>query len=100
VEFEKLVRRFVDLDIALIDMCDITIVRWEGEGMCGTIAEVHHCYVTNKPVFLVTSKPAHEVPGWMLAQIGYQNVFRTLPCLLGHLGDLKHGKEEYYWGDR
>tara|TARA_Y100000310_G_scaffold96132_1_gene93924 strand:- start:391 stop:885 length:495 start_codon:yes stop_codon:yes gene_type:complete len=98
LEFEKLLRRFVDLDLALIDMSDLVVVRWEGEGMCGTIAEVHHCYVTKKPVILVTSKEPHEVPGWMLAQIGYKNVFDSWECALGYIAELQRDTTEHYWG--
>ena len=85
--FEEVERRFIALDIALIEISDFVIVRYEGEAISGTTAEVHHCYMTGKPVYMVTSLPFEQLPGWMASEIGVENIFQTLSCLIGHLGE-------------
>lgn len=94
-KYQKIMRRYMKSDFFLmLEMCDIVICRWEGEGICGTVAEVNECYMTGKPLFLVTTKPYHEIPGWFAACFDHENIFDSLTCLIGHLGELKYGTRE------
>lgn len=90
IEYEKIMRRYIELDLHLIDMSDIVIAHWNGEMSAGTISEIHHCYMTEKPVYLVTNDKKN-LPGWSLAEVGHQNIWPDFSCLLGHLAELKYG---------
>ena len=90
-EYKRIMRRYIELDLALIDMSDLVIAKWDGEMSTGTISEIHHCYMTSKPVYLVSKKEFHELPGWTASQIGKENIFPKIACLLGHLTELKYG---------
>lgn len=93
-EFTEIMRRFITLDLALIDLSDIVIVRYEGEQLSGTTAEIHHCYMTEKPIYMISSLPLDRIPGWILSEIGPDRIFPQLPCLIGYLAD-----QMFQWED-
>jgi len=83
VAFVRVMRKLIELDLNFVETVDLIVVRWEGERMSGTIHEVGHAYIHNKPVYLVTSKPTIEVPGWFLAC--FSSVFHSLEELIDYL---------------
>lgn len=90
-KYVEIMRQFMELDLGIIDKVDMVIVRWEGETISGTVGEAQHAYLMGIPIYLVTSKPLHEVPGWFLAC--FTEVFDTLSCLMMYLADKKWGQQ-------
>ena len=87
-EYVNYMREIIKLDLSLVDQADLVIVRWECEMISGTVHEVARAYETNKPCYLVTSKPFHEVPGWFLAL--FTEIFESIACLMMFLADGKY----------
>jgi nucleoside 2-deoxyribosyltransferase len=79
----QVMRKIIDLDLNFVETLDFLVVRWEGERMSGTVHEVGHAYEIKKPVYLVTSKPWTEVPGWFLACCS--SMFHSLDELIAYL---------------
>ena len=79
----QVMRKIIDLDLNFVETLDFIVVSWEGERMSGTVHEVGHAYEIKKPVYLVTSKPWEEVPGWFLACCS--SMFHSLDELIAYL---------------
>lgn len=93
-EYTNIFRRIIPLCLTLIDLSDAVIVRYKGEPIYGTVAEIHHAYMTEKPIYMVSSISSSNIPGWILAEVGVDNVFSSLPCLIGHLADKEYGTKK------
>lgn len=65
--YKKIMRQLIMLDLDFVNRVDLIIVKWDGEKTAGTIGEAQEAYVRNKPIYLITSLPFEEVPGWFLA---------------------------------
>lgn len=60
-------RDIIKMDLSLIDTVDMLIVKWDGEVSTGTTHEVGYAYQLGKPVYLISSVPVCDIPGWFLA---------------------------------
>jgi hypothetical protein len=67
--YQKIVRHLVEIDCKVIaEHSDYLICYWD-EGAAkgaGTKGELTMAKYFNKPVYLVTSYPLHDIPGWVL----------------------------------
>ncbi len=69
VRFTRIVSEIVDLDCREIaDQTDVVICYWDEGAMrgAGTKGELTMARFTGKPVYMVTSMPPAEIPGWVL----------------------------------
>jgi hypothetical protein len=83
-EFKEVMRKIAVKDIGFVKEADFLIVRWEGESMSGSVAEVHEAFFNlDTPAYLVTSLPFHKVPGWFGCCMDEE--FHTLDELIEHL---------------
>jgi nucleoside 2-deoxyribosyltransferase len=83
-EFKTIFRQRVILpDLAVMDSCDMVVVRWDGEFIAGTAHECGHAFMRGQPVLLVTPGAFSEVPDWLLACSSME--FHTLGELIDHL---------------
>jgi hypothetical protein len=67
--FQEIVRRLVDLDCREIaDRSDYLICYWDSGAMrgAGTKGELTMAHYFGKAVYLVTSMPFTDIPGWVL----------------------------------
>jgi len=67
--FRSLVRRIVELDCrAVAEQSDLVICYWDESAQrgAGTKGEITIARYFNKPVYLVTSVPETDIPGWVL----------------------------------
>jgi hypothetical protein len=67
--FRTLVRRIVELDCrAVAEQSDLVVCYWDESAQrgAGTKGEITIARYFNKPVYLVTSVPETEIPGWVL----------------------------------
>lgn len=84
-KYKNLMRKFIDLDLSLIDKSDFIVCRWEGEMSAGTFHEVGHAYENNQPLYLVTSFNYVDIPGWFFAC--FDRVFPDLKSLIDFLDE-------------
>lgn len=82
-EYIRIMRVFIDMDLAFVHTVDFVVVGWEGQRMSGTVGEAQQAYLTGVPVYLVTSQPVHTTPGWFLACC--TKVFSTCDELVEYL---------------
>lgn len=67
--FRELVRQIVELDCrAVAEHSDMVICYWDESAIrgAGTKGEITIARYFNKPVYLVTSIPEMDIPGWVL----------------------------------
>lgn len=79
-EYISIMRQLIDIDLTFVLDVDFVIIKWEGERMSGTIGEAQHAYLAGVPVYLVTSQPIKDIPGWFLGCT--TEVFENLNCLM------------------
>jgi hypothetical protein len=75
-EYVRIHREFMKQDLDFTLHCDYFICRWEGERIHGTTGEAQWRWQNKKDAYLITTKPAHEIPGWFLAS--FTHVFNTI----------------------
>jgi hypothetical protein len=69
-EYKSIVARLVSIDCAEIaTRSDAVICFWDESAMhgAGTKGELTIAHYFNKPVYMVTSMPHEQIPGWVLA---------------------------------
>ena len=88
--YQEIVRRLVDLDCREIaERSDYVVCYWD-EGAAkgaGTKGELTMARFFGKPVYLVTSFPLQEIPGWVLGCV--TKVFGSFEELKGFLSNRK-----------
>lgn len=68
--YKEIVARLVGIDCAEIaNKSDVVICYWDESAMrgAGTKGELTIAHYFNKPVYMVTTMPHDEIPGWVLA---------------------------------
>ena len=90
MKYKKIIEKLVEIDCREIaELSDIVICYWDESAMrgAGTKGEVTIAKHFGKPVYMVTSMPLDEIPGWVLACMTI--VFSTLDELFAFLNTLK-----------
>jgi hypothetical protein len=70
LKYQEIVERLVEIDCTEIaDRSDLVICYWDESAMrgAGTKGELTIAKHFGKPVYMVTSMPATQIPGWVLA---------------------------------
>lgn len=85
-KYKKIVERLVEIDCREIaERSDLVICFWDESAMrgAGTKGELTIAKHFGKPVYMVTSMPVQEIPGWVLACTTH--IFPTFEELYGFL---------------
>lgn len=91
-DYKEYVREnFIKPDLKFVRDSDMVIVRWEGEQISGTAGEAQEAYLSDVPVYLVSSREVKDIPGWLYACSTEH--FKSLSCLLLYLT-----KQSFYRG--
>lgn len=89
VLYREILARLVDFDCREIaERSDVVVCYWDEAAArgAGTKGELTMAKYFGKPVYLVTSMPHHELPGWVLGCISH--TFQTFADLKEHLAKL------------
>jgi len=84
--YKTIASRLVDIDCREIaERSDAVICYWDESAMrgAGTKGELTMARFARKPVYLVTTMPRHEIPGWVLGCI--TTIFGSFDDLKQHL---------------
>ena len=90
-KYKEIIEKLVEIDCREIaENSDVVICYWDESAMrgAGTKGEVTIAKHFGKPVYMVTSIPLDEIPGWVLACTTI--VFSTLDELFTFLNTLNH----------
>jgi hypothetical protein len=81
-DYKVKMRSLIINDIFIIEKVDLIIVKWEGELLYGTIGELTHAFICEKPSYLITSKDEYDVGGWFLAC--FKKVFKNIDDFINY----------------
>lgn len=86
--FKKRMRDIILLDINHVDDADFVIFNYNDEKIAGTIGEITHATITNKPVYIIYEGRIQDLPMWVIGCITKQ--FNNQQELVSYLKTLKN----------
>lgn len=86
--FTRIMKKIIVMDLEFVKKADLTIVRWNGEPMAGTVGEATLAFDLGKRSYLVCNRPTRELPHWFAGC--FTKIFRTFKELIAQLEEDYH----------